>query len=223
LTRIFDDLGHEVDGDADPRAAHGCRHTHTLEYRKTHRAANKNRKLKERPMEEIHQGTDAPPHAEPATLTHESLGIAAFDLSKVIPEGGTLSPLALTLGGLAIFGGVALKVVPTWLRGRTEMATQRLALKAKRMELEQKSKEQQQSGDCVSRHAACLAAIATLEERVKLVERQADGLMGEVASAKDEATKLSLAGRGSVDEDRLHQLEKRVVELSNKVCKTDAE
>lgn len=174
-------------------------------------------------MEEMHQEVEAVPHAEHAAQMHESIGVPSFDLTKVLPEGGAISPLAATLGGLAIVGGVALKVIPSWLRGRTEMATQRLALKAKRMELEQKTKEQQQSGDCVSRHAACLAAIAALEERLKLVEKQADGLMGEVAAAKDQATKLSLTGRGSVDEDRLHALEKCVAELSSKVGKTDPE
>lgn len=169
-------------------------------------------------MEELHQGQATVGRAEQAvTETSATVGVDSFDLSKVIPAGGQLSSTAVLLGGLAIAGGVALKVVPAWLKGRAEMATQRLALKAKRLELEQKSKDQQSEGDCTSRHAACLAAIAALEERVKLVERQADGLMGEVASAKDQATKLSLKGRGTVDEEKLTRLEERVSALSKRV------
>lgn len=217
-TRVFDRLGHEVDGDADPLAAHGCQHRSTPEYRRAHRkASNKLERTKERPMEELHQGEPTMGHAEPATETSAVLGVEGFDLSKVIPAGGQLSGPAVLLGGLAIAGGVALKVVPAWLKGRAEMAAQRLALKAKRLELEQKAKEQQSEGDCSTRHAACLAAIAALKERVKLVEHQADGIMGEVASAKDQATKLSLTGRGSVDDEKLTRLEERVSAIALKV------
>ena len=130
-----------------------------------------------------------------------------------------LSPTAAVLGGLAIAGGVALKVIPAWLKSRADMATQRLALKAKRLELEQKAKQDEQGGDCASRHAACLAALATLEERVKLVERQADGLMGEVASTKDSAAKLALNG-GSIDPDRLAKVEEQVKELNRRLLES---
>ena len=216
---IRDEFGHLLDGDWDSKGAHGCQHRDTPEWKAAHarRVAQK-----EMPVDEAqHQPTEAL-----AIAQAESHGVQAevgvpddlsFDLSKVLPGNGTLSPLAATLGGLAIVGGVALKVVPSWLRGRTEMATQRLALKAKRMELEQKSKDQQQSGDCVSRHAACLAAIATLEERIKLVEFQSDSLSSQIASAKDEATKLSMTGAAK-DDERLLALEKKVASL---VAKSD--
>jgi hypothetical protein len=155
------------------------------------------------------------PHGVSAVAA--SVGVPDFDLSKVLPEGGMLSPAAAVLGGLAIAGGVALKVVPAWLKSRAEMATQRLALKAKRLELEQKAKQDEQGGDCASRHAACIATVAALEERLKLVERQADGLASEVASAKDAATKLSLSGDASVDSERVGKLEEQVAKLQAKV------
>ena len=216
---IRDKFGHLLDGDWDSKGAHGCQHRDTPEWK----AAHPRRVVaREKPMNEPENH-----HTEPAAVAQgeahgvqSSVGVPedfSFDLSKVLPADGSISPLAATLGGLAIVGGVALKVVPSWLRGRTEMATQRLALKAKRMELEQKSKEQQQSGDCVSRHAACLAAIATLEERVKLVEFQSDSLSSQIASAKDEATKLSMTGAAK-DDERLLALEKKVASL---VAKSD--
>lgn len=164
-------------------------------------------------------------HAQPVAqesvtespVTSAEVGVPGFDLSKVLPAGGQLSPAALTLGGFAILGGVLLKVVPSWLRARTDMVAKRLELKAKRMELEQKSKQDEKQGvDCASRHAACMAAVAALEERVKLVEHQADGLSVEVASAKDAATKLSLTG-GSSDSDRLSKVEERVAALAKKL------
>lgn len=173
-------------------------------------------------MEEMHQGQPPMGHPEPVAAapapaeTSSVMGVEGFDLSKVIPAGGQLSSSAVLLGGLAIAGGVMLKVIPAWLKGRAEMAAQRLALKAKRLELEQQAKRDEQGGDCASRHAACLAAISALEERVKLVERQADGLAMDIASAKDTATKLSLTG-GKVDMDRVEALEKQVAELKAKV------
>lgn len=170
-------------------------------------------------MEEHHEQqaviTQAEPHGVEAT--HAEVGVPSFDLSKVLPADGALSPMAATLGGLAILGGVALKVVPSWLKARADMATQRLALKAKRLEFEQQAKQQEQGLDCASRHAACLAAVAALEERLKLVERQADGLAAEVASAKDAATKLSLSGDASVDSERVGKLEEQVAKLTAKV------
>lgn len=173
-------------------------------------------------MEEQHHAgssegivAQAEPHGVEAT--HAEVGVPAFDLSKVLPADGAISPMAATLGGLAILGGVALKVIPSWLKARADMATQRLALKAKRLELEQKAKQDEQSGDCASRHAACLAAVAALDERLKLVEKQADGLAMEIASTKDAATKLSLTGNNVVDVDRVKQLEEQVAKLQVKV------
>lgn len=174
-------------------------------------------------MEEQHQAQAHEPvvmQAEPngVEATHAEVGIAAFDLSKVLPADGTISPMAATLGGLAILGGVALKVIPSWLKARADMATQRLALKAKRLELEQKARQEEHQGtDCASRHAACLAAVAALEERVKLVEKQADGLSMDIASAKDAATKLSLTGNNSVDAERVARLEEQVAKLVAKI------
>lgn len=166
--------------------------------------------------------SQAEPHgvdavAAPTTALAGVADALPFDLTKVLPADGVLSTPAVVLGGLAILGGVALKVVPAWLRSRAEMATQRLALKAKRLELEQKAKQDEQAGDCASRHAACLATVAALEERIKLVERQADGLAMEVASAKDAATKLSLTGNSSVDVERVAKLEEQVAKLTAKV------
>lgn len=166
---------------------------------------------------EIQQAVIAQAEPHGVEATHAEVGVPSFDLSKVLPTDGTISPVAATLGGLAILGGVALKVVPAWLKSRAEMATQRLALKAKRLELEQKAKQDEQGGDCASRHAACLAAVAALEERIKLVEKQADGLAMEVASAKDAATKLSLTGNHWVDIERVAWLEEQVAKLNAKV------
>jgi len=152
-------------------------------------------------------------HVEaPAAPTTALTGIAEalpFDLSKVLPADGVLSTPAVVLGGLAIAGGVALKVVPAWLKSRAEMATQRLALKAKRMELEQKTKEAEQAdGDCAARHAACAAGLSAVNERVQLVEKQVDGLSLSIASAKDETTKLAL--KPSKHDARIDALEARL-------------
>jgi hypothetical protein len=214
--RVFDEAGHPLDGDHDPKGKHGCRHDKVTTAKK-HRAT---RTGTETTMEEQHEQpviVQAQPHGVEAITA--AIGVPDFDLSKVLPEGGALSPTAAILGGLAIAGGVALKVIPAWFKSRADMATQRLALKAKRLELEQKSKQDEQGGDCASRHAACLAALATLEERVKLVERQADGLMGEVASTKDSAAKLALNG-GSIDPDRLAKVEEQVKELNRRLLKS---
>lgn len=170
-------------------------------------------------MSDQHEPQAVIAQAEPhgVEVTHAEVGVPSFDLSKVMPADGAISPMAATLGGLAILGGVALKVIPSWLKARADMATQRLALKAKRLELEQKAKQDEQGGDCASRHAACLASVAALEERIKLVEKQADGLSMELASVRDAATKLSLTGNGSVDVERVAKLEEQVAKLTTKI------
>lgn len=216
---IRDEFGHLLDGDWDTKGAHGCQHRDTPEWKAAHarRATHK-----EMPVDEAqHQPAEALAIAQGESHgVRSEVGVPddlSFDLSKVLPENGTLSPLAATLGGLAIVGGVALKVIPSWLRSRAEMATKRLELKAKRMELEQQAKRDDKQGqDCAARHAACLAALSALEERVKLVEGQADRLASEIASAKDSATKLALKG-GGTDDERVCALEKQVAALAAKV------
>lgn len=209
--RVVDEFGHTLNGDFDPKGHRGCRHTETREWKAAHRP----RKVK--PVEDIQPSP--PPVIEashdvgaPALPTTALTGVAdalPFDLTKVLPADGVLSTPAVVLGGLAIVGGVALKVVPAWLKSRAEMATQRLALKARRLELEQKAKEAEQAeGSCEARHAACAASVAAVVERVKLVEAQVDMLSGSVAGARDEATKLAL--RSGKDDVRIDALERQV-------------
>lgn len=219
---VVDEFGHPLDGDWDVKGHHGCRHTDTPEWK----AAHRRKKTKVKQMEQ-HEQPNEQHHAEqaaPAPATTALTGVAdalPFDLTKVIPASGSLSGAAVALGGLAIMGGVLLKVVPAWLQSRATMATQRLALKAKRMELEQQQKDaEKQNGDCAARHAAALAAISALEQRVQLVEKQADGLALDIASAKDTATKLSLTGNRDTDHRRIVALEEQVAALQEKAAGT---
>lgn len=209
--RVVDQMGHLLEGDFDPKGHQGCRHEDTPEWKAAHRP----RKVK--PMEDIQPSP--PPVIEvshdvgaPAVPTTALTGVAdalPFDLTKVLPADGVLSTPAVVLGGLAITGGVLLKVVPAWLKSRAEMAAQRLALKARRLELEQKSKEAEKAeGSCEARHAACAASVAALVERVQLVERQVDGLASALAGSRDEATKLAL--RSGKDDVRLAAVEARL-------------
>lgn len=168
-------------------------------------------------MAEQHQEQPVIAQAQPMATKAEVGAPPAFDLSKVIPADGAISPMAATLGALAILSGVALKVVPSWLKSQADMATKRLELKAKRMELEYQSKRDEKGGDCASRHAAALAAVAALEERLASVEGQASELAAEVASAKHEASSLSFDGGDGSDVDRLAKLEEQVAKLQAKV------
>lgn len=209
---VVDKHGHPLDGDSDPKGKNGCDHRDTAEWKREHR--NKGR---EKHMAEQQQEQPVIAQAQPAATKSEVGAPAAFDLSKVIPADGAISPMAATLGALAILSGVALKVVPSWLKSKADMATKRLELKAKRMELEHEAKRDQKGGDCASRHAAALAAVAALEERLASVEGQASELAAEVASAKHEASSLSFDGGDSADVDRLSKLEEQVAKLQAKV------
>ncbi len=212
---VVDEFGHSLDGDWDPKGKHGCQHRDTPEWKAAHRPRKPVAKKKEVVVEEKHEEAaqqEAP--VAPVTIAHVGTSEdMAFDLSKVLPANGHISGTAALLGGAAILGGILLKVVPSWLRSRTEMAAKRMELKAKRLELEKQSKKDEQDGNCEARHAACLSAIRALEERVKLVESQADSLAGDVASAKDESAKLALRGGSDADDKQLALLSKRITKL----------
>jgi hypothetical protein len=209
---IVDKHGHLLDGDHDPKAKDGCDHRDTVEWKREHR--NKGRK--EHHMAEQQQEQSVVAQTQP-TATKAEVGMPpAFDLSKVIPADGAISPMAATLGALAILSGVALKVVPSWLKSQAEMATKRLELKAKRMELEHQSKRDEKGGDCASRHAAALAALSAIEERLGSLEAKADGLAHEVESVKHSASSLSFDGDDG-DIDRLEALEKKIAALAARV------
>jgi hypothetical protein len=224
--RVVDEFGHPLDGDHDPKGRHGCHHTDTIEWKAAHRSVRirKLKPVKESTVDEVQADVKHEAHEQAAPSTTASVGASddlAFDLSKVLPAGGQVSGLTVVLGGLAIAGGVALKIVPSWLRSRSEMAAKKLELKAKRMELEQKAKkDDKRDGDCASRHASCLSAISALEERVKLAEGHVDSLASDIASSKDEATKLSLKG-DSGDADRLLALEKQIAALEQRVSERE--
>jgi len=208
---IVDKHGHKLDGDFDPKAKDGCDHRDTVEWKREHR--NKGR---EKHMAEQQQEQPVIAQAQP-TGTKAEVGMPpAFDLSKVIPADGSISPMAATLGALAILAGVALKVVPSWMKSQAEMATKRLELKAKRMELEHQSKRDEKGGDCASRHAACLASLSAIEDRLGTLEAKADGLAHEVEAAKHSASSLSFDGDDG-DIDRLEALEKKVAALAARV------
>lgn len=210
--QVVDELGHPLDGDFDPKGHRGCRHEDTPEWKVAHRP-RRVRKMEEHiqptPPAVVKVSHDVGAPVVPTTALTGVADVLPFDLTRVLPSDGMLSTPAVILGGLAIAGGVALKVIPAWLKSRAEMATQRLALKAKRLELEQKVKEQDQGdGSCEARHASCAASVATLVERVQLVEKQVDGLSLSIASSKDEVAKLAL--RPGKDDARLDALEARM-------------
>jgi hypothetical protein len=209
---IVDKHGHPLDGDSDPKAKDGCDHRDTPEWKAEHR--NKGRK--EHHMAEQQQEQPVIAQAQPTTTKAEVGMPPAFDLSKVIPADGAISPMAATLGALAILAGVALKVVPSWMKSQAEMATKRLELKSKRMELEHQSKRDEKGGDCASRHAACLASLSAIEDRLVTLETKADGLAHEVEAAKHSASSLSFDGDDG-DIDRLEALEKKVAALAARV------
>ena len=207
---ILDKHGHLLDGDHDPKAKDGCDHRDTPEWKAEHRKTGRETRM---PEHKEDQAVVA--QAQPTGIKAE-VGVPSFDLSKVIPADGAISPLAATLGALAIGAGVALKVVPSWLKSQAEMATKRLELKAKRMELEHQSKRDEKGGDCASRHAAALAALSAIEERLGSLEAKADGLAHEIESVKHSASSLSFDGDDG-DIDRLEALEKKIAALAARV------
>lgn len=212
---IVDEFGHPLDGDADPKGKHGCQHTDTPEWKAAHRPRKK--AVTEKTMDEQLQ-PEAPADAAPAApATVASVGSddsQLFNLGVLMPKDGQVSSLTVVLAGLAIAGGVALKLVPPWLKSRGEMAAKRMELKAKRLELEQKSKDDKKEGDCNTRHLACEMRVSALTDRIKLAEKAIDSLSGDVASSKDNLTKLSLKGG---DDDRLSKVEEQVAALTKKV------
>lgn len=213
-SNIVDKHGHSLDGDHDPKGKNGCDHRDTPEWKAEHR--NKGRKESHMADEAQQPSVIAPSEPVGVKATKAEVGAPAFDLSKVLPADGAISPLAATLGALAILSGVALKVVPSWLKSNAEMATKRLELKAKRIELEHQSKRDEKGGDCASRHAACLAALSAIEDRLVALETKADGLAHEVEAAKRSASSLSFDGDDG-DIDRLEALEKKVAALAARV------
>ncbi len=203
---IVDKHGHELDGDNDPKGKDGCDHRDTPEWQAEHRG-------KARLNVDEHPTKDEA-HVE-ATTTAE-VGTPTFDLSKVLPADGAISPLAATLGALAIVSGVVLKLVPAWLRSSTEIASKKLESEIKRLEIEQQARRKDKGGDCAARHAACLASLAEVEARLSALEQKTDGLEQEIAAVKQSASEWSFSGAEG-DMDRLEKLEHKVATIATKI------
>jgi len=159
--------GHVVDGDHDPEAANGCDHRDTPEWKAAHD------ERREQQMEEIKPGdvvASVPVSAPEPVATTATVSVdAAVSQTKEL-LGKDAGP-GLLIAGAAVLAivGAAVKIVPTWLKGKQE-------LEAKRIEAEQARSEKQDDNHqkCSAERAMLEAKVAALQSKLDIVEAKAE-------------------------------------------------
>ena len=194
---IVDKHGHEVDGDLDPLAAHGCAHTDSPEWIAEHAVKGDDMENhEEAPL----LASNDPALAVPTTAT-VSVDTAIAQVKSLAPDAGP----GLMIAGAAVLAVVAaaIKIVPNWLKGKQE-------LEEKRLELEQQKAQQEDD-----KHQSCSAERAMLEAKVAALQSKLDVI--EAKAEKAGAASMTLDGFDpDALEARLAKLEKATKALKVK-------
>ena len=204
---VVDKHGHELDGDLDPLGAYGCDHRDTPEWQAEHAALG----MKGDDMA-TRSESSAEVHNDPALVppTVASVGSVDQAIGQVKSLAGADAGPGLLIAGAAVLAvvGAAIKIVPSWLKGKQE-------LEEKRLEIESQKAQQQddQHGKCSAERAMLEAKVAALQSKLDVIEAKAE---------KAGAASMSLDGFDpDALEERLAKLEK-ATKAAAKAAKPDS-
>jgi len=192
--QMYDKHGHKLDGDYDPAAKDGCDHKDSKEWKAEHRGHKEHHMEEQKPVESAPETTTMTPPAPVATTSTVSVDAAVAQTKDLL--GKDAGP-GLLIAGAAVLAviGAAIKIVPTWLKGKQE-------LEAKRLEAEQSRSEKQDDN-----HQKCSAERAVLEAKVAMLQSKL-----EAVEAKAEKAGSASLNMGEFDpeelEERLAKIEK---------------
>jgi hypothetical protein len=188
---IEDKHGHIVDGDHDPEARHGCDHRETKEWKAEHRGHKETHMEEQKPVETV---SITPPPEPAVTTSTVSVDAAVMQTKELLGKDAGPGLLIAGAATLAVVGA-AVKIVPTWLKGKQE-------LEAKRIEAEQAHSEKQDDS-----HQKCSTERMMLESKVAALQSKLD-----VVEAKAEKAGSASLNMGDFDpeelEERLAKIEK---------------
>lgn len=162
--QMHDKHGHPVDGDYDPGAKNGCDHKETKEWKAEHQGLSEHQ-MEEQKSVEVLTASAPEPVATTATV---SVDAAVTQTKELL--GKDAGP-GLLIAGAAVLAvvGAAVKIVPTWLKGKQE-------LEAKRIEAEQARTEKQDDNHqkCSTERAMLEAKVSALQSKLDIVEAKAE-------------------------------------------------
>lgn len=184
--QMHDKHGHLVDGDYDPEAKNGCDHKESKEWKAEHHGHEEHHMEEQKPVETAETTTMTLP-APVATTSTVSVDAAVSQTKELL--GKDAGP-GLLIAGAAVLAvvGAAIKIVPTWIKGKQE-------LEAKRLEVEQSKAEKQDDN-----HQKCSAERAMLESKVAALQSKLD-----IVEAKAEKAGSASLNMGDFDPEELQE------------------
>lgn len=192
--QIQDKHGHVVDGDHDPEAKHGCDHRETKEWKAEHRGHKENKMEEQKPAETTDSVSITPPPAPAVTTSTVSVDAAVAQTKDLLGKDAGPGILIAGAAALAVVGA-AIKIVPSYLKGKQE-------LEAKRIEAEQARSEKQDDN-----HQKCSAERMMLESKVAALQSKLD--IVEAKAEKAGSASLNMDGFDPEElEERLAKIEK---------------